>query len=717
MGAKFFRIGKSRELTLPATMVSPHASNQPSRFEQRFALIFFILCLGFNFWGVTVGWQNKNLPGVEFRQAQTALSIYWIDAENDFSLAYPTPVLGKPWSIPMEFPLYQWTAVVVSKVTNWSITKAGRAVSIASFYLCLPAIFLLLGRWSVDPRRRWWILSVVVTCPLYIFYTRGIFIETMALMFSLWFWVAFERAVERKSKFWLLLALVMGTGAGLVKVTTFMLYLIPTGIWALHRLWIESGKVRRQEFVWMVMTVIVPFASTFWWVYYADAVKALNPLATFLNSVNLREFNFGTLQMRLESTVWMQQARIIWHELTWLPAVALAALAWRMGGWKNGWAILSCLGGFASVLMLFPLLYALHDYYFMANTVLLLIAIGLALTAWLDYGSSRILAIVFAVSVPLGQGWFYLQHYYPTQSESRIDGNELTAALREIVKPDHTIVVLGQDWNSMTAYYARRKALMLRDDIARDPVAVESALERLDGEGIGALIIMGEPDGKQWLIDRCEARGLTREPVLAWKDAKIYLPQEGLLETINRFLDHPFNGLELAPGRQVPRAHMAGKWVKMSSLRLWESRLFHAMSPQPVRFFSSFGPALDESGGQTRFGAHPVTRLIFELPAGKHTMRTTVQIPEAAYAQDLDESQQTDGVEIALYALGPNGEQVLLSRRLFDPKNNAEDRGNQRSLEMDFTLINPGEVELFFGPGPSGRDTRDWIEMGPLRFD
>jgi hypothetical protein len=24
---------------------------------------------------------------------------------------------------------------------------------------------------------------------------------------------------------------------------------------------------------------------------------------------------------------------------------------------------------------------------------------------------------------------------------------------------------------------------------------------------------------------------------------------------------------------------------------------------------------------------------------------------------------------------------------------------------------------LFFGPGPAGKDTRDWIELGPLKIE
>ena len=214
------------------------------------ALATFLICLVFHGWGAQVGWQSKNLPGVEYRQAQTALTAYWINAENNFSLAYPTPVLGKPWSIPLEFPLYQWTVVAVSRATGLELIKAGRVVSELCFDLTLPAIFLLLARWAVAVRHRWLVLATVVTCPFYIFYSRAFLMETMALMFSLWFWVGFERAVAGRNRGWLALALVAGTGAGLVKVTTFLLYLLPAGGWALGRLWSSRSmavKLRRGK--------------------------------------------------------------------------------------------------------------------------------------------------------------------------------------------------------------------------------------------------------------------------------------------------------------------------------------------------------------------------------------------------------------------------------------------------------------------------------------
>ncbi|MES1167626.1 MAG: hypothetical protein ABUL61_00510, partial [Oleiharenicola lentus] len=156
--------------------------------ETRWIFSVFAAALVFGLWGFSVGWQSRNLPGIEFRQAQTALSIHYIQEERNFSIDYPTPVLGKPWSIPMEFPLYQWTAALIGDATGYSATKSGRLVTIACFYLMLPAVWLLLGRWQVAPGRRWMTLAVIVSSPFYIFYGRGVFIETMALMFSLWFW-------------------------------------------------------------------------------------------------------------------------------------------------------------------------------------------------------------------------------------------------------------------------------------------------------------------------------------------------------------------------------------------------------------------------------------------------------------------------------------------------------------------------------------------------
>ncbi|MES1168869.1 MAG: hypothetical protein ABUL61_06830, partial [Oleiharenicola lentus] len=177
-----------------------NAPAQPARGEMVIAASCLVLAVIFHAWGATVGWMNLNLPGCEFRQTQTAISAHFIPQEKNYSLAYPTPVLGKPWSIPMEFPLYQWTVAKVAEQTGWPLTQVGRGVTLACFYLGLPAVFLVLRRLGLSPARAMVVLCFVVCCPLYIFYARSFLIETMAWMFGMWFLAGYVFAVEQRSK-------------------------------------------------------------------------------------------------------------------------------------------------------------------------------------------------------------------------------------------------------------------------------------------------------------------------------------------------------------------------------------------------------------------------------------------------------------------------------------------------------------------------------------
>ena len=690
----------------------------PDRNETRFALTVFAVCLAFHFWGIGVGWQSKNLPGVEFRQTQTALSAFFIKQENNFSLAYPTPVLGKPWSIPMEFPLYQWTVVVVGKLTGLGLTKAGRAVSITCFYLMLPAVFLLLARWRVAPARRWLVLAVVVTCPLYVFYTRAFLIETMALMFSLWFWVAFERAVAGRNRAWLAVAILAGIGAGLVKVTTFLVFLLPAALWALQQLWASRRDGRwRGDLAWMAGAVAVPFAATLAWLRFADAVKTQNPAAQFLVSANVRDFTLGTNATRFSAEFWLMKERIVAQQLTSVPVMlgcaALAVLAGR-SRWRE---ILWCLGVFMAALIGFPVLYAYHDYYYVANTVLLLIAMGLVLVALAESARPRWLVAVVVLVVTGGQAWRYLDWYYPAQSASSDGGDGLTRALRGVTRADEVIVIAGQDWSSLTPYYAARRALMLREDAERNPGQIRMALDQLRDEKLGALVISGPREGRAALIARTAAMGLEATPFFIWRDTAVFLPAARHEENLRHFEEHPYWEVRYAPGVQPPPDRLANAWYEVAKLRPAQRQLFHSMQPTPVRFFSTFGPALNESHGYTAFGAHPVTRLVFALPAGRHTLRAMVLMPVDTYRTDLAADQATDGVEIALAAVGPEGTRQMLYADILDPRNRVEDRG-LKELKIEFALDRAGEVELFFGPGAQGRDTRDWISlMGRLVID
>jgi hypothetical protein len=540
--------------------------------------------------------------------------------------------------------------------------------------------------------------------------------ETMVLMFSLWFWFAFEASVEKRSRTWLLVAMLAGSAAGPVKVTTFMLYLLPTGWWAVARLWAGRRDGRwRGDFVWMALAVALPFALTLWWLHFADATKALNPSAQFIREANMRDFNWGTWGARISPEMWRKKWVIITEKLSWAPmwggAVVLAVLAAR----RRGADMLRLLLWFGAALVIFPVLYALHEYYFIANAMLLLMAAGLALVGLAESGRPVWLVGLAVLAFAGGQAFGFLDGYYQAQKGISYGGDGLTSSLRGLTRPDEVLVITGQDWNSMTPFYAQRRALMIRWDVEENSAQLDAAFQALAGEKIGALVLGPDTRGREDLIRRAVALGIDPQPLYRWQGIAVHLPLKRRSQSILDILDTGYDRLKWETGVKLPENQLAGEWFETRSLRPHERLVFSAMRPQPVRFFSTFGPVLQGSANMPRFGAHPVTRLIYRLPAGKHTLLTSAVFSPEAYDSSLSEDTLTDGVEITLSLVGsgPEAERPVLYTRLLDPVEHSEDRGIQL-IKTSFALEKEAEVELFIGPGPQGRDNRDWIWLGAL---
>jgi hypothetical protein len=694
------------------------AAPTPNRTERLFAVGLFLAASVFFAWGVSVGWTSRNLPGVEFRQAQTALSAYWIQRDDDFSLAYPTPVLGKPWSIPMEFPLYQWTVVLVSNATGLELTAAGRAVSVGSFLSGLPALWLLLGFGRVAPARRLLALAVVLTCPLYVFYGRAFLIETMALSFALWFAVGYVRTVQTRRVIWWVIALLAGVGAGLTKVTTFLIYLVPLAVWSVGRLW-QGRKVGgwRKDVPWMAAAVVLPLGVAAWWVGQADRIKALNPVADFLSSANLQGFNLGTVAMRLSPEVWLKQARIVFEEITVLPALLLVIAAGVVLAPERRWAIAACLGTFAAGLALFPLLFALHDYYFVANAVLLLLAAGVALAGLAESARWRPLALGAALALCGAQGWRYGEHYWPTQRAISLGGDAFTETLQTFTPPGTVLLFVGEDWSSISPYYAQRRALMFPAGAERDLAKVDAALANLQHEEIGALVVTTAlRHDAQPVVQRLAGRGLATQPWLTWGERMLYFPDARWEEIRELMRTRALPGLRWAEGVTHAPEKLAGHWRAWGDLTPAQREVFADFSPSPVRFYFSFEPTRQDRDGDKLFFAHPWTRLIYALPAGTHTLSTRLWLNPDALKVPPGEPA-SDGVRLRVLRRGQDGSLDLLTEVTLDPSVGVASEGGL-PVKLPFALDEAGEVEVCIDPGVRGQDMRDWVSLrGAIRIE
>lgn len=703
------------------TPASPHPS--PARLlENRLTIGLFVVALAFHAWGVSVGWRHINLPGYEFRQTQTAISALFIQQENNFSPAYPTPVLGAPWSVPFEFPLYQWSAVVVSNVTGLTLVEAGRLVSVLCFYLALVAVHGLLRRLGLTVPQRLLVLAFVLTAPLSIYYGRAFLIETMALMFGAWYLYALSEGMTRPCRGWLLLAALAGTGAGLVKVTTFLVWLTPAFGCSLWWLWqARTTGTLGRTFARLAAVHVAPFAAAWGWVRYSDRIKALNPSGAGLTSEKLSGFNLGT-GLRFAPQTWAEW----WAQITQNvagPVVLVAAGLLALAAPRR-WRWLVALGVLLFFLaqLAFPVLYARHGYYYMASAVFLLAALGFAVAG---LGESPrlprwLMPVAAAVLLAL-QARHYCVEFYPFQRTPG-DAGGLASALREITGPDEALVIAGADWSSIIPYYAQRRALMVRSDLPSKPDYLRTAFANMQDQQVAAVVLMGhERDNAPFLEQARQAFDLDPAPVLTWHheslDATVYVARQALPGALDLLRRRTFHEVTALPHAGEAAHPLKERETTYASLLPASRKLFRTISPRPVRFYSTFGPELwtSDQPGQERFAAHPDTKLWFALPAGQHRIRTNLDLPAAAWT-DVPAPDASDGVEIVISALRKDGVRTVLQHRYLNPRENPADRGRQ---DVDWTVILPpdNELELSVNAGPSGNGARDWASLGAVTID
>lgn len=458
----------------------------------------FMACFFFFLSGVALGWNDAIGGRHDFRQAQTAISCFYM-LSQPFALAYETPVLGPPWALPMEFPLYQWIVVSFVRLFGMHLDQAGRLVSVLSFLLTLSLAYILLGVLRVARTHRLLFLSLFLVSPFYIFWARAFMIETTAVCLSVASLTFAALYAPRRSWSFIILASICGVLGALVKVTTFVVFLFPITFFLskdlLRRPFLRPRwPTIRPWLVNLILTAGLPLVAAIGWARFADQIKEQNVLGHFLTSSNLTGWNFGTLEQRLSITTWqtlVSRAPMVVTPslLFWIACLLVLVLTRRR--WKEAG---SCLFLCLAAPLLFTNLHQVHDYYMCANGIFLLGAVGFCAVAVLESPRPLVqkagwggvlLALVLA-------GSEYRSVYAPLQMEShRAVANYVKKFLAK-TKPDSVTIYLGFDWSSLWPYYGKRRALMLPDWREIDDALVRRALVQLQRYEIGAVIATGK---------------------------------------------------------------------------------------------------------------------------------------------------------------------------------------------------------------------------------
>lgn len=690
----------------------------PSQSRHRsIVVVGFVLLMIFHGWAVTVGWRNGNLPGNEFRQAQTALTALFIQRDHNFSLAYPTPVLGCPWSIPMEFPLYQWVVAGIGQLTGWPLVQTGRGVSLACFYGALAALFSLLGLIEMPRARRWWVIAFFLTSPVYIFFSRAFLIETMALMFSAWFLVAIGRLLSAPSGWRWASVVIFGSLAGLVKVTTFMVFLLPAGLWTLAVLRRRCSQAGWSEVMrcaaWIIAGVGPAVGLTAAWTHFADLTKAQNSSAEFLQAGNLLAFNFGTSETRfaLETLTahWQHLSRGIAHPLLLMGAALMLFTSAGRRWWRPlGVALIS----YAAALILFPTLYAWHEYYSVANAGFLLTAVGLVVAGMAEW---RVRWLPWAVVAlfQVAQIWTYRETYYDLQRAVSPGGSDMTAAIALITDPDEQMIVAGYDWDSSVPFYSGRKALMIRRGKEEDAGYLEQAFSVQDRDRVTVFVAQLDGQETRLLLPLLERFfDIDPQPLFRWASSTVYA-RKALRPRMTALLRDRKNlsGVKLDMSTASLKWSLVGQEILTAEMLAKDRQLFRLCEPRPWKFYSQYGAHLVEDASLTGLFAHPDTRLWFKLPSGPHRLRVQCGMQAAAISGPVQD--RSDGVEFILTKENPGSAPLLLGQLWLDPAGRPSDAG-PHWLEVEVNFPEETVVVLSTGPGPAGNYTRDWAVVGTV---
>ena len=399
-----------------------------------------------------------------FRQTQTAFTAR-IFHDEGIDLLYPKlPILGAPWEVPFEFPLFQAAAAVVMDVGVPEDT-ALRLTGLASFILAAGLLWLLVKRqagWTGATVA----LTVFLFSPLGISWGRAALIEYTALAASFGFALAGLRwrdgGSSGRSGWWFALALALGCVAALVKITTALFWVAPFALLAVSR---DDDRGTRSSWVGAWALSIVPLLAGIAWTRHADAIKAASEATVWLTSSQLLAWTFGSVGQRLEPGSWgsiFMSVGILAGGIAILflaiPAIRFALARRQVRFWT--WIVATLVGP----LLVFFNLYVIHDYYSIAvsGSVAALVGLGVAglplFRGWLR-GLLLAGATVAWVAVVALQSPYWMGIYDPLADPEGV--LPLAAQIQRETNPGQPVAIVDRDWTPEVLYYAHRWGWMI----------------------------------------------------------------------------------------------------------------------------------------------------------------------------------------------------------------------------------------------------------------
>ena len=394
-----------------------------------------------------------------FRQAQTALSIYWaFDASSIFE--YYTPVLGFPYSIPFEMPLFQY---FVSLFGPDYIFNARLINYIACFILAVIVNIKIFDYLKIEKKGVFYIaLALIISNPFYLYWGRSVLIEPFALLFTIVSLIGlskFEKDGSAFSYFGFLVFLIL---ALLQKITTVLPVIFVVGLFYIIFKTKSRSLVSVKSLI-VITSVITSILIAYSWVLHTDNLKMLSTVGMLLTSDNLNSWNYGHYRL-LESEFWFNVflKRGIVQNLFGcfgLIPIMYASFIDRRLRFVN--VSLFCV--YFSHIFMFPNLHLQHSYYQFSANIYLVISF---ITSFVFVVNRARLGLLFLFSLIFlfsFNATLFFYKYYPVITENFNSSRDVLVSekIKSSTSVDQGFIMFGNDWSSTIPLFSERKALLI----------------------------------------------------------------------------------------------------------------------------------------------------------------------------------------------------------------------------------------------------------------
>ncbi|MBP2550650.1 hypothetical protein J2858_003590 [Neorhizobium galegae] len=486
------------------------------RYQSALALVVFAVTVVF---AVRYAAQPP-LDMYAFRQTQTAISAYWF-LKDGFQLGYETPVLGAPWAIPFEFPIYQILVALVTKYLGVPLDVSGRMISYLFLVACVIPVKYIIDALKLN-RATFFIFSALfLSSPIYLYWGRSFMIETAALFFTLCYIVYFTK-ISQGDRSWRIVgyAILFATLGMLQKSTTMLPVFVVTACLFLVQT-VVQGKIRedifsRRNFCLFFLLATLPIAIGVAWVSYTDHLKLLNQSAVRLTSANLSAWNWGTLAQRFDPKFY---GEVIWSRVMLgnmggiLGPLLLMVFVGHTLENRRKTALVVAMSSLAMGLLpffMFTNLHMVHTYYQSANVLFLIFSVAVALGHFSSSARGSLIMCAVTTVLVISNYVMFSATYYPAMAQ-RFTSNDrdysIGLTLRATLPDAGQFVAYGNDWSSTIGYMAQRKSLTVPNWLADKNEPLAHPEKYLDADRFGAVV-------------SCPPQGLQRQAVLTFAQQK-----------------------------------------------------------------------------------------------------------------------------------------------------------------------------------------------------